>query len=186
MDYKQKARVLVQIIEEFFDSRDKIFQEMIKCICDQMKSGHKILVFGNGGSASHAQHFSAELVNRFLTEREAIPAVSLTTDTSVLTSISNDFSFDRIFSRQIEALGNKEDVALGLSTSGKSANVIEALKTAKSKGMVTVIFTGKKDPDLDPFTDFQIDVSSEETPRIQEVHHFLLHILAEEIEKRIR
>lgn len=186
MEFKETAKVLARVIEEFFDTRERVFKEMIKCVCDKMKSGHKILVFGNGGSASHAQHFSAELVNRFLSERAAIPAISLATDTSVLTSISNDFSFDRIFSRQIEALGNNEDVALGLTTSGKSANVVEALKTAKTRGMVTIVFLGKKNPELDPFTDFQIDIPSEETPRIQEVHHFLLHILAEEIENQIR
>ena len=150
--------------------------------------GGKILVFGNGGSAAEAQHFAAELVNKFLKERRALPAISLTTDTSAITSIGNDRSFDRIFSRQIEALGRKGDVAIALSTSGNSPNIIEGLKAAKTIGMVTIALTGEgggklaETPGAAP--DYLLDVPSKSTPRIQEVHLVVLHIIAEEIESK--
>ncbi len=148
-----------------------------------MKAGHKILVFGNGGSAAQAQHFAAELVNRFLKERPALPAISLTTDTSALTSISNDISFDLVFSRQIEALGQTGDIALGLSTSGNSPNVIEAINAAKKKGMLTVVLTGRGGGKLSSLPDYLLDVPSESVPRIQEAHLFVLHLWAQMIEK---
>ncbi len=135
--------------------------------------------------AEKARFFAAELVNKFLKERAPIRAISLTTDTSSLTSIANDISYDYVFSRQIEALGDKEDVALGLSTSGSSPNVMEAMKVAKERGLLTVAFTGKGGGKLNSLVDYLLDVSSESTPRIQEVHLLLLHLLAEEIEKRL-
>lgn len=154
-----------------------------------LKAGGKVLVFGNGGSAAEAQHFAAELVNRFMRERRAIPAIALTTDTSALTAIANDRSFDRIFSRQIEALGEKGDVAIALSTSGNSPNIIEGLKAARAKGMLTIALTGEgagklaSAPGAAP--DYPISVPSKSTPRIQEIHLLLLHIMAEEIEAKM-
>jgi len=151
-----------------------------------LKAGGKVLVFGNGGSAAEAQHFAAELVNRFMRERRAIPAVALTTDTSALTAIANDRSFDRVFGRQIEALGEKSDVAIALSTSGNSPNIIEGLKAAKAKGMLTIALTGEGGGKLASASgaapDYLIPVPSKSTPRIQETHLLLLHIMAEEIE----
>ncbi len=184
-----------------------------------LKAGHKILVFGNGGSAAEAQHFAAELVNRFMRERKAIPAIALTTDTSALTAIANDRSFDKVFSRQIEALGEKGDAAIALTTSGNSPNIIEGLKAAKLKGMLTIALTGESVgklastltlrgegrrtsapavkaavggrlaskagvvPDVTP--DYLLTVPSKSTPRIQEAHLLILHMMAEAIEVRL-
>ena len=150
-----------------------------------LKAGRKVLAFGNGGSAAEAQHFAAELVNRFLKERRAIPAIALTTDTSALTAIANDRSFDQVFSRQIEAIGDKGDVAIALTTSGNSPNIIEGLKAAKAKGMLTIALTGDGGGKLAGLADFLLEVPSKSTPRIQEVHLLMLHIMAEEIEARL-
>ncbi|HEX2694650.1 MAG TPA: SIS domain-containing protein, partial [Acidobacteriota bacterium] len=165
-------------------------ESAISATVGALKAGRKVLVFGNGGSAAEAQHFAAELVNRFLKERRAIPAIALTTDTSALTAIANDKSFDQVFSRQLEAFGEKGDVAIALSTSGNSPNIIEGLKAAKAKGMLTIALTGEGGgklastpgvaPDATP--DYLLAVPSNNTPRIQEAHLLILHILAEEIE----
>jgi D-sedoheptulose 7-phosphate isomerase len=183
---KTKSEIAV-VLEEFFRTKVGVVEAVISAIVKSLRSGGKILLFGNGGSAAEAQHFAAELVNKFLKERPALPAISLTTDTSTITSIGNDMSFDRIFSRQIEALGRKGDVAIALSTSGNSPNIIEGLKAAKKIGMVTIALTGEGGgkiavtPGAAP--DYLIDVPSTSTPRIQEIHLVVLHILAEEIEK---
>ena len=185
MDYKNVIEECRQIAEDFFETKGDLFEKVVNLSVERLRAGHKILIFGNGGSAAQAQHFSAELVNKFLKERAPIRAISLTTDTSSLTSIANDISYDHVFSRQIEALGDKEDVALGLSTSGDSPNVREAMKVAKERGLLTVAFTGKGGGKLGSLVDYLLDVSSENTPRIQEVHLLLLHLLAQEIEKRL-
>ncbi len=185
MNYRDVIKEWKQIAENFFDARENIYKEAIKLTVDSLKEGHKILVFGNGGSAAQAQHFAAELVNKFLKIRPPIRALSLTTDTSILTSIANDTSFDYVFSRQIEAFGEKGDIALGLSTSGNSPNVIEAMKAAKAKGLVTIALTGKDGGKLHSLVDCLLDVPSEETPRIQEVHILLLHLMAQEIEDQL-
>lgn len=185
MNFQVALRDLIRIIEGFFETREETFRAVSERIYKSLRSGYKILVFGNGGSAAHAQHFSAELVNKFLKDRPPISAISLTTDTSTMTSIANDTSFKYIFSRQIDALGNRGDIALGLSTSGNSDNILEALKTANAKGLVTIVFTGSGGGKLASLPDFLLDVPSTDTPRIQEVHHFLLHLLAQEIEERM-
>lgn len=185
MDYQNVIEEWRQIAEDFFAARGDLFEKVVSLSVEKLRTGHKILIFGNGGSAAQAQHFAAELVNKFLKERAPIRAISLTTDTSSLTSIANDISYDYIFSRQIEALGDKEDVVLGLSTSGNSPNVMEAMKVAKERGLLTVAFTGKGGGKLSSLVDYLLDVSSESTPRIQEVHLLLLHLLAQEIEKRL-
>ena len=148
------------------------------------RAGRKILVFGNGGSAAEAQHFVAELVNG-LSRRDARPvaAVALTTDTSALTAIGNDRGFDFVFSRQIEALGSSGDVAIALTTSGASANVLEGLKAARAKGLVTIALTGDNPSRMAPLADHLLDVPSRSTPRIQEAHLFILHFLADLLEK---
>jgi len=157
----------------------KIAQEIISCF----ENGNKLLVFGNGGSASQAQHFAAEIINKFKIYRKALPAVALTTDTSVLTSISNDLDFDAIFSRQVEALGKKGDIAWGLSTSGSSANVLNALKAAKKQGMFTVSFTGEPGSKIEIDSDICFTVLSTDTPNIQEVHLCAGHVICDLIEK---
>jgi D-sedoheptulose 7-phosphate isomerase len=154
-------------------------------LCESLRSGHKILIFGNGGSASQSQHFAAELINKFFKVRSPLPAISLTTDTSVLTSIANDFSFDFVFSKQIEALGEKGDVAIGLSTSGNSPNIIYAFESARKRGINTIAITGNGGGKMADVCDYLLDVPSDVTPRIQEVHLLILHIFAEEIEKNL-
>jgi D-sedoheptulose 7-phosphate isomerase len=148
-----------------------------------LAAGGQILAFGNGGSAAEVQHFVAELVNKFSGPRPALRAVSLTTDTSVLTSIGNDASFAAIFSRQVEALGRAGDIALGLSTSGMSANVVRGLAAARKRGLATIGLTGKEGGRMAAFCDHRLSVPSSSTPRIQEVHLILLHLLAAEIER---
>ncbi|MFQ6069870.1 MAG: SIS domain-containing protein [Candidatus Aminicenantales bacterium] len=174
-----------RMIREFFSLKCKIFEEVVRVSSQCLKEGKKIMAFGNGGSAAQAQHFAAELVNKFLKLRPALRAISLTTDTSALTSIGNDISFDSVFSRQIEALGDRGDVALGISTSGNSKNVVEAFLKAKTIGIVTVAFTGEGGGRLAQSADYLLDVPSKSTPRIQEAHLFLLHLLAQEIEERL-
>lgn len=148
-----------------------------------LQEGNKILLFGNGGSAADSQHIAAELVSKFRRDRRALPAIALTTDTSILTSISNDYSFESVFSRQIEALGQKGDVAIGISTSGNSPNVLEGVRAAKTKGMVTVGFTGEDGGRLRDCVDICFCAPSQSTPRIQEVHITVAHILCELIEQ---
>ena len=145
-------------------------------------AGGKLLVFGNGGSAADAQHLAAELVNRFQRERTAIAAVALTTDASILTSVANDYSFDRVFVRQIEALGRPGDVALGITTSGDSANVVKALEAAKSKGLKTIALTGRDGGAAGKLADVHVNVPDTSTARVQEVHATLIHAMCELIE----
>jgi len=184
MNYSKVIDELSHIMEQFFSSRGPLFEKVYSQISKRLKAGHKILVFGNGGSAAEAQHFAAELVNKFLRTRPPIKAIALTTDTSVLTSIANDVSYDQIFSRQIEALGDRGDIALGLSTSGNSPNVILAIENARKQGLFTVALTGNGGGKLAPLPDILLDVPSESTPRIQEAHLILLHLLAEKLEEQ--
>lgn len=148
-----------------------------------IKKGGKLLVFGNGGSAADSQHIAAELVGRFKLERKPLPAIALTTDTSALTAIANDYGYDLVFSRQIEALGHAGDVALGISTSGNSKNVIEALKKARSLGLVTISLTGGTGGKIMEESDISVTVPSNDTPRIQESHNMIGHILCGLIEE---
>ena len=153
-------------------------------IADSLVSGHKILIFGNGGSAADAQHMAAEFVNRYVIERPPLAAIALTTDTSVLTSIGNDYSFDDIFSKQILALGRAGDVAIGISTSGNSKNVIKAINAAKETGMFTIGFTGRGGK-LVSSADMVFAVESDVTARIQEVHSILGHILCDLVDRNL-
>ncbi len=163
-------------------TRDVI--KAVEIIEKSIKSSGKILIFGNGGSAADAQHIAAELVNRYLKVRSALPAIALTTDTSIITSVGNDSSFEDIFSRQIEALGKKGDVALGLSTSGRSRNIVKGLSRAKSLGLKTISFTGRDGGEIKKIADCNINVPSTSTPRIQEVHITIGHIICELIEDK--
>ena len=185
MDYRRRIEELHSTIKNFFEAQENLFTEIIEEICLRLRQEKKILVFGNGGSAAQAQHFAAELVNRYLSDRAPIPAISLTTDTSALTSIANDAIFDDVFSRQLEALCSKGDIAIGLSTSGNSPNVIKAIERAKECGLMTVVLTGEGGGRMGSSADYCCEVPSTNTPLIQEVHLLLLHLLAEEIEKRL-
>ncbi|GBC63114.1 phosphoheptose isomerase [Desulfonema ishimotonii] len=144
-----------------------------------LTGGHKLLLFGNGGSAADAQHIAAEFVNRFRIERAPLAAIALTTDTSVLTSIGNDYAFDEIFSKQVRAIGQPDDIALGISTSGNSPNVVGAFKVAREMGLVTVGLTGQGGGKVAEYSDILFAVGSAVTARIQETHITLGHMLCE-------
>ena len=159
--------------------------EAARAVTSAIAAGGKLLVFGNGGSASDAQHVAAELVGRFQRERAAMAAVALTTDTSILTAIANDYDFGRVFSRQVEALGNPGDVALGISTSGGSPNVIAALAAAKSRGLRTIALTGRDGGEVGRAADIHINVPSPSTARVQEVHRTLLHVICDLVESAL-
>lgn len=147
--------------------------------------GGQLLVFGNGGSALDAQHFAAELVGRFSRERRALAAIALTTDTSIITSVANDYSYDKVFTRQIEALGRRGDVAWGISTSGTSRNVLDALRFAKSRGLSTIALTGRDGGTIGPAADLHLNVPHQVTARIQEVHRTLIHAVCELVEREV-
>ncbi|KKQ01743.1 MAG: putative phosphoheptose isomerase [Candidatus Roizmanbacteria bacterium GW2011_GWA2_36_23] len=155
--------------------------ETILCL----KNNRKLLIAGNGGSASQAQHFSGEIVGRYKKERKGYAAIALTADSSILTAWSNDYSFDTVFSRQIEALGKKGDIFFGLSTSGNSKNIIEAVKQAKDQTIKTICLLGNDGGKLKNLCDIPIVIPSNNTPRIQEIHLFLIHCLCEELEKSL-
>ncbi len=177
--FLESADLKREFIEE---NRERIFN-VFKEIAERVKEGKKILLCGNGGSAADCQHIAAELVGRFGMERRALPAIALTTDTSILTAVANDYSFDRIFERQVEALGQEGDVLIGISTSGNSENVVRAVNKAKEKKMLTVGFLGKEGGKLADIVDHAFIVRSFSTPRIQEVHITLGHVLCDFIEK---
>lgn len=159
--------------------------QVIEAITAALKAGNKILLFGNGGSAADAQHIAAEFINRFIIERPPLPAIALTTDTSVITSIGNDYDFSEIFSKQIRALSQPGDIAWGISTSGNSANVLKGLEMAKKMGLVTLAFTGKDGGDIAKIVDFSINVSSSSTARIQETHITAGHVICEMVDIKL-
>lgn len=159
-----------------------------QCMVECLLNGGKILSCGNGGSAGDAQHFSSELLNRFERERPALPAVALTTDASTVTSIANDYSYNEIFSKQIRALGNQGDVLLAISTSGNSANVIQAIQAAHDRGMKVVSLTGRdggKMASLAAPGDVEVRVPAQSTARIQEVHLLVIHALCDHIDQQL-
>ena len=154
-------------------------------ISASLRQDGKVLVFGNGGSAADAQHMAAELVGRFARERRGYAAIALTTDASVVTSLSNDYGYDRVFERQIEALGKPGDVAIGITTSGGSANVVRALEAARGRKLTTIALTGRDGGAAGRTADLHINVPSESTPRVQEVHMTLLHIICDLVEREL-
>lgn len=160
-------------------------ENAVKLIQDCIEKGGKLLTFGNGGSAADSQHIAAEFVGRFKLDREAMPALALTTNTSTLTAIANDYGYDITFKKQIESLGNKGDVALAISTSGNAKNVIEAVKAAKEKGLTTIALTGKGGGKLKGLSDTSIVVGSQDTARIQESHILIGHIISEIVESNL-
>jgi D-sedoheptulose 7-phosphate isomerase len=182
------------IIENEFNKHIKVANS-IHCLTDAvatsaqlcidcLKSGGKILLFGNGGSAADAQHIAAELVGKYKVERKGLPAIALTTDTSAITSIGNDFGYNHIFDRQVEALANKGDVAIGISTSGNSINVINALKLASKLNCKTIGFSGQDGGEMNKICNVNLAAPSEDTPRIQEMHiligHTICHLIDQE------
>jgi len=154
-------------------------------ITASLRQDGKVLVFGNGGSAADAQHMATELVGRFVRERRGYAALALTTDGSVMTSVSNDYGYDRVFERQIEARGKPGDVAIGITTSGGSANVVRALEAARGRKLTTIALTGRDGGAAGRAADLHINVPSESTPRVQEVHMTLLHIICDLVEREL-
>ena len=158
--------------------------EIAANICiNSLKNGNKILLIGNGGSAADAQHIAAEIIGRYKEERKGLPAIALTTDTSVITSISNDYGYLSVFNRQVEALANKNDVLIGISTGGASQNVVEAFKLAKKLNCKTIGFSGKDGGQYNEICDTNIVVASNDTPRIQEMHILIGHIICHLIDQ---
>lgn len=174
-------KIALEILSPSILSASKM---LVKCI----RQNHKILSCGNGGSACDAQHFTAELVNRFMIERDNLPAISLVADIAVLTAIANDYAYEEIFAKQIKALGKKGDILLAISTSGKSQNVIRAIQEARARQMQVVVLTGDNSTmreELLSNNDIEIRVPSTVTPRIQEVHILIIHCLCELIDKQL-
>ena len=174
-----------QVKEAFVNDNLNRIVAVVGAVTAALKAGNKILLFGNGGSAADAQHLAAEFVNRFVIERPPLPAIALTTDTSVITSIGNDYDFADIFSKQIRAIGQKGDIAWGMSTSGTSVNVVKGLDAAKKIGMVTIGLTGRDGGDVARIVDYALNVSSTSTPRIQEVHITVGHVICEMVDFRL-
>ena len=152
---------------------------------EALEAGKKVMIAGNGGSAADAQHFAGEFVGRFLKERAGLPAIALTTDSSVLTCIGNDYGYDTVFSRQINALGNEGDVFIGISTSGNSENIIRAFDECKKKGITTVALLGKDGGKLKDLADYVMLVPFKETPRVQEIHTMTVHMMCEMVEEKM-
>ena len=167
--------------KDFFPAQAKNLEDCARCIALAMTKGHKLLICGNGGSAADAQHLAGEFVNRFLLERPPLPALALSTDSSVLTAIGNDFGFEQVFAKQIHALGVQGDVLLAISTSGKSPNVIAALRAAKEKNMHTIGLSGAGHG-MDALCDITLHVPHPSTPLVQEIHISAGHLICELVE----
>lgn len=172
----------IGLVQEILKLEDKIL-EVSKTLIETLRRGNKILIFGNGGSAADAQHFSAELTGRYKAERRGLPAVALSTDTSALTAIGNDYGFDFVFSRQVEALANEGDICFGISTSGNSSNVLYAFKEGHKKGCQCIGLSGKGGGGMNSCCDLHLIVPSEHTPRIQEMHILIIHLLCQAIDE---
>lgn len=168
----------------FAENKDQVVR-VAEAMTRGLRTGHKVLFFGNGGSAADAQHLAAELVGRFAGDRAALPGLALTTDTSVLTALGNDYGYEKVFSRQIQALGNEGDTVVAISTSGNSPSVIEAIDMARSRGLYTVGFTGETGGKMNDRVDVLFRVPSRNTPRIQETHLLLGHILCELVDRQL-
>ena len=177
----------LKVSKKTMESVGKTIEIAAKLCIDSLKNGNKILIFGNGGSAADAQHIAAELVGRYKTERKGLSAIALTTDTSAITAIANDYGYLNVFDRQVEALANEGDVVIGISTGGTSANVISALKLANDLGCKTIGLSGKGGGEFNSLCDVNIIVPSEDTPRIQEMHivigHTICHLIDQEFSK---
>ena len=175
----------IRVKEECLKSQTGIMEKAARLIIGSLRKGGKLILFGNGGSAADAQHIAAELVGRFRRERAPLPAIALSTNTSSLTSISNDYGYEMVFKRQIEALGKPGDVAVGISTSGNAESVIEAIIAAREHGIETIGLTGKDGGKLANLTDAAIIVPSNETAHIQEAHIMIGHLICELVEEAL-
>ncbi|HJO17538.1 MAG: SIS domain-containing protein [Vicinamibacterales bacterium] len=178
----REASTLLETVRGFAPAQVLLAADML---VSAFESRNKVLVFGNGGSASDAEHLAAELVGRFAHDRQGWPAISLTADSSVVTAIGNDYGFDQIFARQVDALGRQGDIAFAISTSGKSANVIAGLEAAERGGLRRIALTGRDGGLLGRAAELQINVPHDSVPRVQEVHRTLLHVICELVEREL-
>lgn len=176
----ERVAEAVRVQSDFFEKNSAALVDTAKLMGDALASGKKILICGNGGSAADAQHFSGEMVGRFMKERRALPAIALTTDSSVLTAIGNDYGYDQVFSRQVEGLGNAGDILFAISTSGNSPNVLKAVDSARNLGMKIVAMTGNTGGKLGALANIHLNVAlGKNSPRIQEVHITVIHMLVD-------
>ena len=172
----------LEIIQKVIETMSEPLEEASILAVDTLKRGNKIILFGNGGSAADAQHIAAELVGRYKTQRRGLPSIALTTDTSALTAIGNDYGYDRVFDRQVEALAQAGDLLIGISTSGNSKNVINALRVGKELGCKSVGFSGRDGGAMNQYCDINLVVPSDNTPRIQEMHILFGHTICQLID----
>ena len=175
----------IEVKKQFAKKQLKSIISLATLMSETFARGGKVLLFGNGGSAADAQHIAAEFVNRFQIERPPLPAIALTTDTSIITSIGNDYDFSEIFSKQVKALGQKGDIAIGISTSGNSANVLKGIEAALSMEVYTVGLTGKDGGEIAKRVDMNLNVESNTTARIQETHITVCHILCDLVDQKL-
>ena len=187
--YHRLNEILDQQKENIEKVRESGYLEKVSQAVDiqvaALKNGNKVLIAGNGGSAADAQHFAGEFVGRFLKERAGLPAISLTTDTSVLTCIGNDYGYDELIARQVEALGTAGDVFIGISTSGNSENIIRAVKRAQEMNITTIGLLGKDGGKLKELCEYELTVPLQETPRVQEFHTMTVHMICELVEEKM-
>lgn len=186
MDLKKYFIESAQVKTDFIEADEAQFQAVCETIVDCLKNWWKLLIAGNGWSAADAQHFAAELIGRYKTERQSLPAVALTTDTSILTAIGNDYGFDKIFSRQIQWLWKKWDIFVGISTSGNSENIIKAIEECGKLWVTTIALLGKWGWKIKDIVDHAIVVPSDNTPRIQECHMTIYHTICEIIDEKFK
>lgn len=182
---RQRLAETERAISAFMDQRAREVAQLVRMVAETCRRGNQVLIFGNGGSAAEAQHIAAELVNRMLKDRAPLPAIALTTDSSIITSIANDYDFDQVFVKQIEALGRPGDLAWGLSTSGRSRNVNLALAAAGRKGMKRAGLAGRPGSPIGEVTDLCVFVDHDSTPVIQEIHLAAAHIVCELVEAEL-
>lgn len=180
--FRYHIQVIESTLDSLFNEILSLYSAMVSCF----EEGNKVLLMGNGGSATDAQHMAAELVGRFLRERKGVPAIALTADTSILTAVSNDYGYEQVFRRQIDALAKKNDLVIGISTSGQSLNVINALQSARTIGCKSAGLLGKGGGKIASLVDIPIVIPSNETPRIQETHITIIHILCELLDEGIK
>lgn len=180
---KERIKEHQQVVEKLLENDVPVIEKIAKICKEALDDGHKILLCGNGGSAADSQHIAAEFVGRFVKERQGLPAIALTTDTSILTAVGNDYGYDEVFRRQVEALGREGDVLIGISTSGNSGNVVKAFKQAKKQGMKTIAFTGEKESKMSAMANETLRVPSLVTARIQECHIMSGHLICEYIDE---
>lgn len=184
---KDQIKKSYETKQDIYNNNDLLekIEEVSKLCVELYKGSNKTILAGNGGSAADAQHIAAEMVGRYGFDRPSLPSLALTTDTSALTAIGNDYGYDKVFSRQLEGMGQKGDIFIGISTSGNSINIINAFNTAKDKGITTVALVGRDGGEMAKMADIALVVPSDSTPRIQESHILIGHILCDIIEKEI-